>query len=119
MYRITSPSIQPLICLVLLIASIDCFYDVPSYYGHFSLDYFKVSNIRAGVFRYFEYHYAFDIDSENRTVYFANSKQNCIEKYDFVKKRKTVLAGICGTAGNRVGGLSVMLLNNPMSVVLY
>lgn len=29
------------------------------------------------------------------------------------------MAGICGTSGDRVGGLSVMLLKSPMSVAFY
>lgn len=94
-------------------------YNVPSYYGHFSKNFFSLSKLRSGRFRYFEYHYAVDLDSSNRTVYYVNQAQHCIEKYDLLVGTKSVLAGKCGVAGDRVGGLDVMLLNKPSSVVYF
>lgn len=96
-----------------------CVYDVPSYYGHFSRNYFLPDKLASGVFKYFEYHYAMDMDSSNQTIYFADKAKHCIEKYHIPTRTLSVLAGICGTSGDRVGGLSVMLLKNPMSVVFY
>ena len=52
-------------------------------------------------------------------MYFVNTAQHCIEKFDLVTNAKSVLAGQCGQLGDRVGGLEVMLLNSPSSVVYY
>lgn len=103
----------------LMVAWCRCIYDVPSYFGHFSRNYFVADKIREGRFRYFEYHYAVDVDSNNATIYFVNSRKHCIEKFNLINKTKSVLAGACGTPGDRVGGLRVMLLSSPMSVVSY
>lgn len=48
-----------------LVLSVMCVYDVPSYYGHFSRNYFLPNQLSSGVFKYFEYHYAMDMDSSN------------------------------------------------------
>ena len=101
------------IVIVLLVCAIRCVYDVPSYYGHFSRNFFRLSKIKEGTFTYFEFHFAVDMDTQNRTVYFANSKHNCIETFDLLTQKKGVLAGNCGHEGNRVGETRHMLLNHP------
>lgn len=114
------PSIISSILLLLLsINKILTLYDVPSYYGHFSQYYFQVNKIQSGRFRYFEYHFAADMDYTNNTVYFADNKLNCVYQFELSTKRKIVLAGTCGKAGNRVGGLRVMLFNGCSSVAYF
>lgn len=102
-----------------LLTPILSIYNVPSYYGHFSKNYFTLPSLLSGQFRYFEYHYALELDSSNTTVYYVNTAQHCIEKYDLRSGVKSVLAGQFGVSGDRVGGLDVMLMNRPSSVVYY
>jgi hypothetical protein len=48
------------------------YYDIPSYYGHFSLEYFNAEHLLAGKLTLFEYHFAVDVNYRNDTLYFAN-----------------------------------------------
>ena len=65
-------SLKLSLTIVCLAVSVLNFYDVPSYYGHFSRDFFKLSKIQAGNFTYFEYHFSVDVDPTNNTIYIAN-----------------------------------------------
>lgn len=59
------------------------------------------------------------MDTNNKTVYFADTNNHCIQMFDLQTKVKSTLGGICGRHGDRVGGVKVMLLNGPMSVAFY
>jgi hypothetical protein len=47
------------------------FYDIPEYYGHFSLNYFQPTSILNNKLTVIEYHFAVDATYDNQTVYFA------------------------------------------------
>jgi hypothetical protein len=63
--------------LVILVAltlstSSTSFYDIPAYYGHFSLNFFQPDYIKRGHLVRLEYHFAVDASYNNETVYYAS-----------------------------------------------
>lgn len=48
------------------------FYDIPAYYGHFSLNYFRPDLVTNGKIVLLEYHFAADANYRNDTLYFAS-----------------------------------------------
>lgn len=110
--------------LVIVIALISLvisqpYYDIPSYYGHFSQRYFLESFLSAGNMALLEYHFGVDVNYQNDTVFYANSQMNCIYKYSIASQTIEVLVGQCGTAGSVVGSKDVALFNGPKSVAYY
>ena len=61
---------------VILVIVVVCvcaeYYDIPAYYGHFSLRYFEPSSILSGKLVRVEYHFAADANYRNDTIYMAS-----------------------------------------------
>ena len=102
-----------------LISLVSSIYDVPSYYGHFSLRFFDPTYINQGTFTYFEYHYQVDFTYDNSTIYKADKNLHCISKYNMLTGIKTHVAGKCGNSGNVFGDIRKTMFNRPSSIVYY
>ena len=59
------------------------------------------------------------MDYKNETIYFANTAQHCIQKYNTLDKRIERVAGSCGVSGDRIGDPNTMRLNSPESITYY
>ena len=79
------------------------YYDIPAYYGHFSLRYFEPSFITTGKLVRLEYHFAVDANYLNDTIYYANPTEHCVYEYSISTQTAKILAGQCGISGNIIG----------------
>jgi len=60
------------ICLNKVSPFVSKYYDVPSYYGHFSLEYFNIHNITTDKLVLLEYNFAVSASYDNQTIFYAN-----------------------------------------------
>jgi hypothetical protein len=94
-------------------------YDIPSYYGHFNLNFFDPSHILDGKLVELEYHFAVDAHYDNQTIYFANSNLHCVYAYDRYTKIISVLIGQCGFAGDVSSNIKSTLFNSISSIAYF
>ena len=91
------------ICFVLGLSD---YYDIPAYYGHFSLNYFEPSQLLTRKLALLEYHFAADASYDNQTLFFAQEAEHCVYTYSSDNGEISKLAGSCGTAGNTIGSIT-------------
>jgi hypothetical protein len=70
-----------LIILTLLLDTIisKSAYQIPSYYGHWNLNFFHYENLTKGQLKYFELHESVDMDPDG-TIYIADKDRHSIYK---------------------------------------
>lgn len=74
-------------------------YEVPSYYGFWSKDFYKVENITSGKFTIFELHFPLDMNYDSTKIYYADKVQHCIHEYELETKNHAIVAGKCSKSG--------------------
>jgi hypothetical protein len=99
--------------------SAQVYYDIPAYYGHFSLRYFDPAFISAGKLVQLEYHFAADANYRNDTIFYADPNLHCIYQYDVASQSISVLVGQCGVSGNMVGSKENAIFNGVSSVAYF
>lgn len=52
-------------------------YEIPSYYGFWSKDFYRAENITSGRFTIFELHFPVDMNYDSTKVYYADKIQHC------------------------------------------
>ena len=95
------------------------YYDIPAYYGHFSLRYLEPTFIQAGNLVRLEYHSSVDANYLNDTIYYANPTESCIYKYSIPTQTLTILVGQCGISGNIIGSKNLAIFNGVSSVAYF
>lgn len=88
-----------MICLILLVQKSESQYEIPSYYGFWSKDFYKPENITSSNFTIFELHFPVDMNYESTKIYYADKIQHCIYEYELQTKIFSVIAGKCSKSG--------------------
>ena len=113
--------VHKFVIAVALVASTcqNSFYDIPAYYGHFSLNYFQPDFLLRGRLVPLEYHFAADANYRNDTLYYANEKEHCIYRYQLATATLEVLLGLCGSPGSIAGSKDISRFNGASSVAYF
>ena len=75
-------SLLNLIILLICVIEIQNQYEIPSYYGFWSRNFYKNTSIQSGKFSVFEMHFSLDMDFTNQTIYFVNQREHCVLKFN-------------------------------------
>ena len=94
-------------------------YDIPAYYGHFSLRYLEPDYLLAGRMVRLEYHFAVDASYNNQTIFLASRTDHCVYAYSLSSQTVTTLVGQCGYPGNVVGSKELAKFNGISSLAYF
>jgi hypothetical protein len=104
---------------IALVAAQSPYYDIPAYYGHFSLNFFEPSALSEAKFAYFEYHFAADASYDQQTLFLAHEAEHCIYTFSNATGEVAAFAGNCGIAGNILGSVLNAEFNGVSSLAYY
>ena len=104
---------------LLLCGVFGSYYDIPAYYGHFSLRFFDPAFILSGKMVRLEYHFEVDANYQNDTLFIASPAEHCVYQYSVASKVVEVLVGHCGLYGDTIGAGELAEFNGISSVAYF